>query len=292
MLKRFAVLAAAVSALALSAAAACAQTAAPAPAPAKTWTAVRIASEGAFAPYNFTKPDGTLDGYEIELAKILCERMKVTCTMEAQAFDGMIPALNAGKFDAIMAGMSATAKREEAIAFSIGYAATPQTFATFKSSPLAKMPHDGQVLSLTTDEEGAKKAIEDLRPVLKGKAIGVQGSTIGLNFLEKYMKNMVEIREYKTMEQHDLDLNAGRVDLIIASLAYLTGAAKKPENKELAIVGPRFVGGVIGRGTSVGLRKSDPELKAMFDKAIQSAKDDGTITGLSMKWFGFDVTPR
>lgn len=258
----------------------------------KKWTEVRIASEGAFAPYNFTRPDGTLDGYEIELSKILCERMQVKCTMEAQAFDGMIPALNAGKFDAIMAGMSATAKREEAIAFSIGYAATPQTFVTLKTSPLAKMPHDGEVLSLTTNEDGAKKAIEDLRPLLKGKTIGVQGSTIGLNFLEKYMKDMVEIREYKTMEQHDLDLNAGRVDLTIASLAYLTTAVKKPENKDYVIVGPRFTGGVIGRGTSVGLRKGDPELKALFDKAIQSAKDDGTITRLSMKWFGFDVTPR
>ena len=259
---------------------------------AKKWTTIRIATEGAFAPYNFTKPDGTLDGYEIELAKILCERMQVKCTMEAQAFDGMIPALNAGKFDAIMAGMSATAKREEAIAFSIGYAATPQTFVTLKSSSLAKMPHDGAVLSLTSDEDGAKKKLEDLRPVLKGKAIGVQGSTIGLNFLEKYMKDMVDIREYKTMEQHDLDLNSGRVDLVIASLAYLTSAVKKPENKDYVIVGPRIVGGVIGRGTSVGLRKTDPELKAMFDKAVQSAREDGTITKLSMKWFGFDVTPR
>jgi octopine/nopaline transport system substrate-binding protein len=259
---------------------------------AKKWTTIRIATEGAFAPYNFTKPDGTLDGYEIELAKILCERMQARCSMEAQAFDGMIPALNAGKFDAIMAGMSATAKREEAIAFSIGYAATPQTFATLKSSPLAKLPHDGEVLSLTTDEDGAKKKLEDLRPLLKGKAIGVQGSTIGLNFLEKYMKDMVEIREYKTMEQHDLDLNSGRVDLTIASLAYLTSAVKKPENKDYVIVGPRIVGGVIGRGTSVGLRKSDPELKAMFDKAVQSTRDDGTISKLSMKWFGFDVTPR
>ena len=284
MLKSFAALLAAGAAL-LGATLAQAQDA-------KKWTTIRIATEGAFAPYNFTKPDGTLDGYEIELAKILCERMQVKCTMEAQAFDGMIPALNAGKFDAIMAGMSATAKREEAIAFSIGYAATPQTFVTLKSSSLAKMPHDGAVLSLTSDEDGAKKKLEDLRPVLKGKAIGVQGSTIGLNFLEKYMKDMVEIREYKTMEQHDLDLNSGRVDLVIASLAYLTSAVKKPENKDYVIVGPRIVGGVIGRGTSVGLRKTDPELKAMFDKAVQSARDDGTITKLSMKWFGFDVTPR
>jgi len=83
----------------------------------KQWTTIRIATEGAFRPWNFTEPDGRLNGFEIDLYKDLCARMKVTCEMSAQSFDGIIPALNAGKFDAIMAGMSATAKREEVIAF-------------------------------------------------------------------------------------------------------------------------------------------------------------------------------
>jgi octopine/nopaline transport system substrate-binding protein len=60
----------------------------------------------------------------------------------------------------------------------------------------------------------------------------------------------------------------------------------------MAIVGPRFQGGILGRGSSVGLRKSDPELKTMFNEAIAAARADGTIQTLSQKWFGFDVTPR
>jgi len=258
----------------------------------KTWTKVRIATEGAFAPWNFTKPDGTLDGFEIELYKDLCKRMKVECTIEAQSFDGIIPALNAGKFDAIMAGMSATPKREEVMAFTQAYGTTGQTFAVLKSSPLAKMPEDGKVFSLATNEAGAEAAIEELKPVLKGKIIGVQGSSIAANFLNKYFKDVADIREYKTTEQHDLDLTAGRIDTVMASTAYLSGAAKKPGNEEMTLVGPRFQGGMLGRGSSVGLRKSDPELKAMFDKAITEAKADGTIEKLSMKYFGFDVTPR
>ena len=78
----------------------------PAQAEDKKWTTVTIATEGAFKPYNFTKPDGTLDGYEIELTKYLCAHMKVECKVVVQNFDGMIPALNAGKFDAIISGMS------------------------------------------------------------------------------------------------------------------------------------------------------------------------------------------
>jgi octopine/nopaline transport system substrate-binding protein len=258
----------------------------------KEWTTIRIVTEGAFRPWNFTEPDGTLNGFEIDLYKDLCARMKVACEMSAQAFDGMIPALNAGKFDAIMAGMSATAKREEVIAFSVSYGTTGQTFAVLKSGPLAALPEQGQVFSLESDEAGAIKALDALKPVLKGKVIGVQTASIAASFVDKYLKGVVEAREYKTTEQHDLDLLAGRVDLIMPSTAYLSTSAAKPGNSEMVIVGPRFQGGILGRGSSIGLRKSDPKLKTMFDAAITAARADGTIQKLSQKWFGFDVTPR
>jgi octopine/nopaline transport system substrate-binding protein len=258
----------------------------------KQWTTIRIATEGAFRPWNFTEPDGRLNGFEIDLYKDLCARMKVTCEMSAQSFDGIIPALNAGKFDAIMAGMSATAKREEVIAFSVSYGSTGQTFAVLKSSPLKDLPEQGQVFSLDSDEAGALKALDALKPKLQGTVIGVQTASIAATFVDKYLKGIVETREYKTTEQHDLDLLAGRVDLIMASMAYLSTAAAKPGNADMAIVGPRFQGGILGRGSSVGLRKSDPELKTMFDQAIAEARADGTIQTLSQKWFGFDVTPR
>lgn len=257
----------------------------------KKWTHVTIATEGAFKPYNFTKPDGTLDGYEIELTKYLCDHMKVECTIVVQNFDGMIPALNAGKFDAIISGMSATAKREEVIDFSDSYGSTGQAFATLKSSGLDAMPEKGQVFSLATNEAGAVAEIEKLKPMLQGKTIGVQTASTGAAFVDKYLKGVVTVREYKTTEEHDLDLTAGRVDLVMASMAYLTTASQKPGNEDMTTAGPRFQGGFLGRGSSVGLRKTDPELKAMFNEAIAAAKADGTIKTLSEKWFGFDVTP-
>lgn len=258
---------------------------------AKEWTQITIATEGAFKPYNFTKPDGTLDGYEIELTKYLCDHMKIECKIVVQDFDGMIPALNAGKFDAIISGMSATAKREEIIDFSQSYGSTGQAFATLKSSPLATMDFKGKVYSLASNEAGAVEALEKLKPLLKGKIIGVQTASTGATFVDKYLKGVVEVREYKTTEQHDLDLAAGRVDLVMASMAYLTTSAAKPGNEDMTVTGPRFQGGFLGKGSSVGLRKNEPELKAKFNAAIDAAKADGTIKALSQKWFGFDVTP-
>ncbi|MBX4902057.1 transporter substrate-binding domain-containing protein [Rhizobium bangladeshense] len=258
----------------------------------KKWTHVTIATEGAFRPWNFTKADGSLDGYEIELIKYFCAHMKVECTTVIQPFDGMIPALNAGKFDVIISGMSATAKREEVIAFSDSYGTTGQTFAALKDSPLANLPLKGEVFSLATDEAGAVAALKQIEPLLKGKTIGVQTASIAATFLDKYLKGVVDVREYKTTEQHDLDLKAGRVDLVMASMAYLSTAAAKSGNEDLIVTGPRFQGGMLGRGSSVGLRKEDTNLKAMFNDAIAAAKADGTIVNLSQKWFGFDVTPR
>ncbi|MFP3544282.1 transporter substrate-binding domain-containing protein [Rhizobium sp. SIMBA_035] len=258
----------------------------------KKWTTVTIATEGSFKPYNFTKPDGTLDGYEIELTKYLCDHMKVECKVVVQNFDGMIPALNAGKFDAIISGMSATAKREEVIAFSDSYGSTGQAFATSKQSDLANLPEKGQVFSLASDEAGAAAEIDKIKPALQGKTIGVQTASTAAAFVDKYLKGVVEVREYKTTEEHDLDLKAGRVDLVMASMAYLTTASQKPGNEDMTTTGPRFQGGFLGRGSSVGLRKDDTELKAMFNDAIAAAKADGTIKTLSEKWFGFDVTPK
>ncbi|MFC5758631.1 transporter substrate-binding domain-containing protein [Rhizobium sp. GCM10022189] len=258
----------------------------------KKWTTVTIATEGAFKPYNFTKPDGTLDGYEIELTKYLCDHMKVECKIVVQNFDGMIPALNAGKFDAIISGMSATAKREEVIAFSDSYGSTGQAFATSKTSDLANLPEKGEVFSLASDEAGAAAEIEKIKPALQGKTIGVQTASTAAAFVDKYLKGVVEVREYKTTEEHDLDLKAGRVDIVMASMAYLTTASQKPGNEDMTTAGPRFQGGFLGRGSSVGLRKGDTELKAMFNDAIAAAKADGTIKTLSEKWFGFDVTPK
>ncbi|MEX6507478.1 transporter substrate-binding domain-containing protein [Jiella sp. M17.18] len=257
---------------------------------AKDWKVVNIGTEGAFPPWNSTKPDGTLEGFEIDLGQDLCKRMNVKCNFVVQSWEGIIPALQAGKFDAIMSGMSATKKREEVIDFTQPYGSTGQTFAVLKDSDLAKLPLTGDVFSLASQPDKAQKAIDEIKPFFKGKVIGVQSSSIAEGFLQKYFSDVATIREYGKTQEHDLDLMSGRVDAIMASMAYVGTAAKEPGNQGMIAAGPRFQGGMLGKGSSIGLRKGDDELKAMFNKAIAAAKEDGTIKKLSEKWFGFDVT--
>ena len=139
---------------------------------------VHFATEGAFPPWDYTEPDGRLGGFEIELYADLCRRTGLTCDIQAQAFDGLIPALNAGKFDAIISGMSVTPKREEAVLFTLPYGSTGQTFATLRDSPLAALPARGEAFSLASDEAGAVAVLDRLRPLLKGRTVGVQSASI------------------------------------------------------------------------------------------------------------------
>ncbi len=177
-----------------------------------------------------------------------------------------------------------------AINFSSIYAAGPGAFAVLKSSALAKLPGTGETYPLATKGAEAQKAIDAMKPLLKGKVVGAQVSTTNLAFVEKYYKDIVDIRSYKTTEQHDLDLAAGRIDAAFAAVTYWNDVVGKPEGKDIAIVGPQFSGEVLGRGVAAGLRKEDSELKAKFDGAIKAVLADGTCKTLSVKWFkGLDI---
>jgi octopine/nopaline transport system substrate-binding protein len=258
---------------------------------AKDWKKIRIATEGAYAPWNFQDASGKLAGFEIDLAADLCRRMGAECEVVAQDWDGIIPALNAGKYDAIMAGMNVTPRRMEVISFSTPYAAGPHAFVTTKSSPLAKIAA-GATYSLTTQRDAAVKEIETLKTALKGKTVGVQVSTTNGAFLDAFFKGVVDVKEYKTTEQHDLDLTAGRIDAAIAAVSYWSTVLEKPEGKDLVVMGPAFVGDVLGLGVGIGVRKGDPELRAKFDGAVKAAIADGTTKTMSMKWFKVDMTPK
>ncbi|AUX78623.1 lysine/arginine/ornithine ABC transporter substrate-binding protein [Sinorhizobium fredii] len=245
---------------------------------------ITIATEGAYEPWNFTGPDGKLAGFEIDLANDLCGRMKIKCNIVAQDWDGLIPSLIAKKFDVIMASMIVTEKRLAVISFSEPYAPTAAAFMVEKSGPLASLPGTGTNIDLAGDKAKVEQELQPLRDALNGKAIGAQVSTANVAFLDTYFKDVVDPREYKTVEQHDLDLQAGRIDAVIAQKTSLTATLSKEDFKDYTIAGPTFTGGVFGQGIAAGVRKDDAELKAMLDEAIRAAKSDGTINTLSKKW--------
>lgn len=252
---------------------------------------IRIATEGAYAPWNFSGPGGELDGFEIELANMLCARMQAECTIEAQNWDGIIPSLTAGKYDAIMAGMSATEKRREVIEFSTPYAVAVNSFTIMTGGALQPLPATGESLSLEGDKERADAVIAEIATALEGKVVGVQGATTASGFMADRFGDKVEVREYKSTEEHNFDLANGRIDAVIANATVMAEALKTDDMKGATLTGPLFSGEAFGE-IAVGLRKEDTELKARFDAAIAGMIADGSLKELTLKWFAVDISPR
>ncbi|MFT3999019.1 MAG: transporter substrate-binding domain-containing protein [Rhizobium sp.] len=261
-----------------------------APAVAKDWKTATITLEGAYAPWNMTNADGSLGGFEPELAKVLCERAKIDCKLVASDWDGMIPALNAGKFDVIMDALSITDERKQVIGFTIPYAATPAAFATAKDSPLANAAGTGTTIKMTPGQTGVKE-IDVLKEAFKGKTIGIQAATVYAKFVYDNFGSIATIREYKTGADRDLDLQNGRIDLGFDDAVYFANAFASA-NDSLAFTGPEIAGSIWGEGEGLGIRKADTDLRDKLNEAIKSALADGTIKTLSMKWFKVDVSPE
>jgi octopine/nopaline transport system substrate-binding protein len=253
---------------------------------------VRIATEGAYPPWNALNSAGQLEGFEIDLSKELCARAKLECTMEQTAWEGIIPSLQSGKFDVIMAGMSITDKRKKKIIFSRSYASSPAVFVVGKDSEIASFKVEADKISLAELDPTEAKSLKATLAVLKGKTIGVQKGTIHLNFLKKYLKDDATIRSYATQEQLDLDLQSSRVDVAFAAMSYWHPLFQKDAGKDFRAIGPGFSEGPFGAGVGLGLRKNDQALADKFSVAINSAIEDGTVSAIATKWFGFDASTK
>jgi len=257
---------------------------------------IKIGTEGAYPPWNSKDASGNLIGFEVELANELCAIMKHECTIVEQDWDGMIPALLMRKYDAIMAGMSITDERLKTINFSQGYADEVASLAVIKGSDLEGMDTpEGINLSLGGSE--VRKALKTMTSALAGKTVCTQTGTIHQNFLESGDVGSVNVRTYKTQDEVNLDLTAGRCDVALAAAVAFTDYADK-SGEAVVLVGPTLSGGAFGNGVGVGIRKGgddaigkrDAQLLKDFNKAIDKARKDGIISKLAIKHFGFDAS--
>lgn len=235
---------------------------------AKEWKKVRIGVEGAYPPFSSVTPDGKLVGFDIDVAYALCDSMGAECTLVQQDWDGIIPALLARKYDAIIASMSITEERKKKVAFTNKYYHTPAKFARKKGS-----------------------GIEISKAGLKGKTVGVQRATTHDNFVTAEFGDEVEVKRYATQDEAYLDAVAGRLDLLLAdSVAMNDGFLSTDNGKDWEFVGPAFNDPkYFGDGSGIAIRKGDTDLVEKFNKAIAAIRADGTYQRINDKYFDFDV---
>lgn len=234
---------------------------------AKEWKKVVIATEGAYPPFNYVDTDGKMKGFDVDIALALCEQMKVECQIVAQDWDGMIPALLAGKFDAIIASMSITPERKKVIDFSEKYYNTP---------PAIVVPKDSDIKGVTPDD-------------LAGKTIGAQVSTMHADYVEKKLTKS-ELKTYPTADEYKLDLANGRLDAVNDDVVVLSDWLKTEAGACCKLLGTiKPVLEIHGPGAGIGVRKEDTDLRDMFTAAIKAIRANGKYQEINKKYFDFDV---
>lgn len=228
---------------------------------------VRLGVEGAYPPFSEIDTNGKLKGFDIDIANALCTQMKADCTLVQLSFDGMIPALQAKKIDAVIASMSITDERRKAVDFSEKYYKTPARFVV----------KNGVKIDLTP--EG-----------LKGKRIGVQRSTTHDRFVADNFKSATIVR-YTKQDEVFLDLAAGRVDAaLLDMIAADTGFLKKPAGKGFGFIGPVYEDPkYFGVGAGIAVRKADTALRDEFSSAITAIRASGVYKKIQDQYFDFDV---
>ncbi len=252
---------------------------------------IRIGTEGAYPPWNNLNSAGELEGAEIDFGNEACKRMGVTCEWVTQDWDGIIPALLQGKYDIIIAGMSITEERKEKVNFTNGYMTDGARFAVLKNSGLANLNIAGMA-KVNLNNAGGKEqaAIGQLIAAMDGKTVCVQSSTIHQNFLEKHMSGAVDVKLYQAVDDHNLDLAAGRCDAVLADVGSIIDFMESDGGVDVAFTGPTFSGGVFGDGVGGALRKEDTDILEMWNAAIAEMSKDGTTAEITKEWFGRDIS--
>jgi arginine/ornithine transport system substrate-binding protein len=229
---------------------------------------VRVATEGAYPPFNYLDETGTLTGMEVELTYALCAQMQVECQIIAQDWDALIPGLLARKYDAIIASMSISDARRQSVSFSESYYVSPGRF-------VGALP------------DMAELSLDDL----PGKVVAVQKGTVNARYLEEKFGDTIRIRHYGKDVEAFADLMNGRVDLWMAdALVIPETLVQAGAGARFGMVGPNVYDPAIhGEGIGVAMRPDDRALKQAFDKAIADIRASGVFDEIAGRYFDFDI---
>lgn len=214
---------------------------------------VRIATEGAYPPYNLVNDKGEVDGFEVELGNELCKRAELQCTWVKNDWDSIIPNLNSGNYDAIMAGMSITEERKKSVAFSQNY---------YPPNPSAYAAPQADV------------------DVTKG-VVAAQTSTIQAQYVAE---SGAELLEFATPDEAVGAVRNGQAEAVFADKDFLAPVVDESNGAMVWVTGKDEIR--LGDGIGMALRQSDTALQDKFNAAIDTMKKDGSLNALSKKWFG------
>jgi lysine-arginine-ornithine-binding protein len=229
---------------------------------------LRIGTEGAYPPFEYRDASGALKGMDVDIGNALCAEMKATCTFLPQDFDGLIPAIKAGKIDLIISSLSMTPDRAKVIDFTKPYYISQSQFVASKSSGITDDP-----------------------ATLKGKTVAVQSGTIHQAYMEQMLPDVPE-KTYNTVQEAELDLEAGRVDAMLADkLLMYDWVTKVGMAKGFDYVGKPVAGPLVSGQIGIGVKKGNMALTQSLNAAIDKLLADPAYDRIVANYFPFSIRP-
>lgn len=218
---------------------------------------LKIGTESTYPPYEFRGKDGSLQGYEIELAEAVAAKIGKKIEWIDMAFDGLIPALLTGKLDVVAAGLSTTPERQKKVAFTL---------------PVGK-----SLCGFLTRPDSNIKDVEDL----KGKILALQ---LG-SYYEKYAHSLegVTVKLYQKNDDCVREVALGRADAVMLDSAVSKELLQAKDFKGKVVIA--FEKMIHKYPRAMAVSKNDPELLAAINDAMQKMTDSGEMKALNDKWF-------
>lgn len=219
---------------------------------------ITFGTEATYAPFEYYNENNQLVGFDIDIARQICEIKQLTCEFTNQAYDSLIPSLRTRRIDAAIAGIDITPDRAKQVDFTHSYYDNAAEFFALK---------------------GKFNQIDELA----GKTVGVQNGTTHQKFLmEKFPQ--IKLVNYDSYQNAVLDLKSGRIAAIFSDSAVGDEWLEKETN--LAIVGDKVVDpDYFGSGFGIAVRKGNTELLTQFNDALAEMKSDGRYQQIYNKWF-------
>jgi len=227
-------------------------------------TAIRFLTETDYPPFDFPGPDGNPEGFNVDLARLICEDLKVTCTVQMRRFDLLLTALVDNRGDAVIASIAPTPALRKVVEFSDPYYRSPARFVTRRDA-----------------------AVADVRPErLEGRKIAVASGTAHEAYVKSFFTE-AEVKSYPTAEAAREALRRGEADLLFGDGIQLAFWLNGTDSGNCCIFtgGPFTEGRYFGEGIGIAVKRGNDTLRQAFNWSLFRLWEQGKFTDLWLRYF-------
>ncbi|OON40986.1 arginine ABC transporter substrate-binding protein [Izhakiella australiensis] len=218
---------------------------------------IRFASSATYPPFEYLNADNQIIGFDIDLAKALCQQMKAHCTFVNNPFNTLLEGLKYHRYDAVISGLDITEERSKTVSFTSPY-------------------YENAAVVLAS--QGRFSSLQQM----KGKRLGVETGTTHQTYFQQHYPDIIAV-PYDSYINAMLDLQNQRLDGVVGDVA--AASQWRKAHPDLAVVGQQLTDDKYFSGMAIAVRQDNNALRERFNTALAALEENGTLEALRKQWF-------